>query len=88
MWHIAYDSAALLLPLNLLVLSLVKERGFLTPNGIMRFIFILAQPFLVGMIAGPDPEHYVAVLEKDLVPWSFLSGIPMHNIGIDRKSVV
>jgi diguanylate cyclase (GGDEF)-like protein len=82
MWRMAYNAAALLLPMNLLLLSVVKERGFLTPSGIMRFIFITAQPFLVGMIAGPDPERFVAVLEKDLVPWPVLSGLPVSHLGI------
>ncbi len=71
-WRVAYASAALLLPLNLLVLSLVSERGIFTPRGMARLVFILVQPFLVGIIAGRNPERYVELLGYDLLPWPFL----------------
>jgi len=71
-WRVAYASAALLLPLNLLVLSLVSERGIFTPRGMARLAFILVQPFLVGIIAGRNPERYVELLGYDLLPWQFL----------------
>jgi diguanylate cyclase (GGDEF)-like protein len=71
-WRIAYISAALLLPLNLLFLSLVSERGIFTPRGIIRLVFILAQPFFVGIIAGRNPERYVELLGYSIFPWQFL----------------
>ena len=77
-WRVAYVSAALLLPLNLLVLSLVSERGIFTPRGMARLAFILVQPFFVGIIAGRNPERYVELLGYDIFPWPFLHvlGVP------------
>lgn len=79
-WRVAYASAALLLPLNLLVLSLVSERGILTPRGMARLVFIIAQPFLVGIIAGRNPERYVELLGYDILSWPFLHELRVPQI--------
>ena len=79
-WRVAYISAALLLPLNLLFLSLVSERGIFTPRGMVRFVFILIQPFLVGIIAGRNPERYVELLGYTVLPWSFLNALRVPQI--------
>lgn len=86
-WRIAYESATVLLPLNLLVLSLMKERGFLTPRGISRFVLILIQPFIVGIVAGPDPARFVSFLEQDYVSWNFITSISIPQIGLAAFSV-
>ncbi|MCE5275478.1 MAG: GGDEF domain-containing protein [Syntrophaceae bacterium] len=80
--RIAYDAVTLLLPLNLLVLSLVKERGFITPWGIGRLSLILGQPLMVGLIVGPDPWRFAALLEYEYLPWGFLSLQPVSQTGI------
>jgi diguanylate cyclase (GGDEF)-like protein len=81
MQRLAFDAAVLLLPLNLLVLSFVKERGFITPVGIMRLSVILAQPFLMGMAVGPDPGRFVSLFEKDILPWTYLPDLRVHQAG-------
>jgi GGDEF domain-containing protein len=81
-WRIAYDAAVLLLPLNLLVLSFIKERGFFTSRGIVRLALILSQPFIVGIVAGPNPERFAALLEQDLVSWNFLTRVSASQIGL------
>jgi diguanylate cyclase (GGDEF)-like protein len=79
-WRVTYASAALLLPLNLLVLSLVSERGIFTPRGMARLVFILVQPFLAGIIAGRNPERYVELLGYDILPWPFLHVLRVSQI--------
>jgi len=79
-WRVAYLSAALLLPANLLVLSLARERGVFTVRGISRFVLILIQPLLAGMIAGRNPERYTAALGGDPFPVAFLNAIGMPQI--------
>jgi diguanylate cyclase (GGDEF)-like protein len=79
-WHIAFGSAALLLPLNLLALSLFKERGIFTARGVLRLGMIVVQPLLVGMLAGRDPGRYVDLMEKDLLPFLFLKALEVPQI--------
>jgi diguanylate cyclase (GGDEF)-like protein len=79
-WRVAFLSTAVLLPLNLLGLAVFKERGIFTPRGLSRLVVILSQPVLVGIVAGRDPLRYVALLEKDLLPYAFLQGLPVPQI--------
>ncbi len=80
--RLAFDAAVLLLPLDLLVLSFIKERGFVTSSGFIRLGVILAQPFLMGMAAGPDPGRFISLFEKDFLSWSYLPCLPVHQAGI------
>ena len=79
-WRIAYISAALLLPVNLLALSLFKERGIFTARGLLRLIIILVQPLVVGIIAGRNPQRFLEVLEGDLVAAAFLEHLPVPQV--------
>jgi diguanylate cyclase (GGDEF)-like protein len=79
-WRVAFISAALLLPLNMLVLSLVSERGIFTPRGMARLAFIMIQPFLAGIIAARNPERYVELLGYEILPWKFLHVLRMPQI--------
>ncbi|HPR54858.1 MAG TPA: GGDEF domain-containing protein [Deltaproteobacteria bacterium] len=79
-WRVAYLSAALLLPLNLLALSLFKERGIFTARGLARLVVILSQPVLAGIIAGRDPQRYIDLLETDLLQFPFLQVLPMPQV--------
>lgn len=45
-----YDATVILLPLNLAILSLLKERGIFTWRGVWRMSLILAQPLAIGII--------------------------------------
>lgn len=48
--RLVYNSVAILLPLNIALLSLAKERGVVTGRGIFRICLILAQPLAVSAI--------------------------------------
>jgi diguanylate cyclase (GGDEF)-like protein len=60
----------------------MKERGFLTPSGIIRLVLILSQPFLVGMAVGPDPGRFIALFEKEFLSWSYLPVFRVCQAGI------
>lgn len=79
-WRIAYVSTATLLPLNLLALSLFKERGVMTPRGLLRLIIILSQPLMVGIVAGRNPQRFLEVFEKDFVPVPLGWGVPVPQV--------
>ncbi|MEN6439472.1 MAG: GGDEF domain-containing protein [Syntrophobacter sp.] len=69
-------STAILLPLNLAILSLVKERGIATPHGIFRVCLILAQPLAV---AATWRYHYDTVsvyLDYPIIKASILQSLP------------
>lgn len=74
------QAIALLLPLNLVLLALVPERGFLTPSGIARAVAILLQVPLV-VLAGRS-ERLTALLDTHLlpqpeVPWTDLGDVAL-----------
>jgi len=50
-----FDAAALLVPVNLLVFSLLPDRGVLTPSGWRRWGGILAQTLVVAILARTGP---------------------------------
>jgi len=71
-----FNATAILLPLNLAILSLVRERGFITSRGIFRICLILAQPLAVAFIWR---YHYNAVsvyLDYPIIKASILQGLP------------
>jgi len=47
---LAEDAIAFLIPLNLMVFSIIKERGILTLSGVGRLLLILIQPVVVALI--------------------------------------
>lgn len=65
--HIVFNAVAFLLPLNLLALSLIKERGILTRSGLMRLSLILSQLLLVAWICRPEMADVAASLELSYV---------------------
>jgi diguanylate cyclase (GGDEF)-like protein len=61
--RIVYNSVSLLLPLNLVVFSLFRERGILTLRGASRLCFVLLQVFAVDMLCWyrlPGLERWLA----------------------------
>lgn len=74
---IVYHAVALLLPLNLMVLSLMQERGFLTFRGISRMAFIAIQPLIVLFFARSHPDALLSRLTQPLLPFSLPEGVPL-----------
>src|SRR5215216_713714 len=76
--QILYAAGSLLVPLNLLALSLVKEEALPTWRGIVRLLMVLGQPFAILWLALPDHEHLAQALQYPLIPvptleWSTLA---------------
>ena len=73
--HIAFEAIAFLLPINFIILSLVRERGLaipaITPRVVMLFFESVLVAFLCrpGETAGPMPLH-AAFLSRSLFHWT------------------
>ena len=75
--RVVYHSVALLLPLNLMVLSLMQERGFLTFRGVTRMAFIAIQPLIVLFFARSHPDALMSRLTHPVLPFSLPEGVPL-----------
>ncbi len=78
---IVHASICALVPLNFLIFSILEERGFLTPVGGLRVLFIAAQVVLVHWFARPgNPD--AAVIYTELMSLSWLSFTPISQLGL------
>ncbi len=75
--RIVYHAVTLLLPLNLMVLNLMQERGFLTFRGIARISFIAIQPLIVLFFARSHPDAFLNRLTHPVMPLSLPEGVPL-----------
>ncbi|HSK42712.1 MAG TPA: GGDEF domain-containing protein, partial [Candidatus Binatia bacterium] len=83
--HVSADSArivanavAVLLPLNLLVLAFLRERGIISPAGRRRLAMVALQVMGVAILCMPAMAHIAAQLRRAFIPlifsqWSGLS---------------
>ncbi len=70
--HVVFQAIAVLLPLNYAALALTAERGFVTPPGLVRLAFILAQVAFVATLDRATPGVTAALLHSRLLPkWLF-----------------
>lgn len=72
-----FNTVAILLPLNLAVLSWVKERGLLTWRGICRVVMILVQPAIVVLAIRYHPIDLARTLGHTFFNLPILSTIPI-----------
>jgi diguanylate cyclase (GGDEF)-like protein len=69
--HIVFAAGAVLLPLNFLAFSLVKEESISTLRGTMRVLLFLLQPFAVLWLCDPEQQEIAAALGMAYIPgWS------------------
>ena len=76
--HIVADAIGLLLPLNLLVLAFVKERGIISPTGRKRLAVVAAQMVAVWVLCLPALEQAAKWISRAFAPlalsnWSGIS---------------
>lgn len=73
-----FHCVAFLLPINLITISLFRERGLLTLRGLSRLGFLSLQVLLVDWLLRPQQSELVALLEKTLVDvrFSTLTSMP------------
>lgn len=71
---ISYQALTLLLPINLLFFSLIRERGMLTASGSSRFILIFIQIILIYSLYYFYPATLTAVIDYEFItttiPWT------------------
>ena len=76
--RITADAIGILLPLNLLVLAFLRERGIISPAGRRRLAIVVLQVMGVAILCMPAMAHISAQLSRAFVPeifsrWSGLS---------------
>lgn len=72
-----YNAVSILLPLNLVLISLMKERGIFTKSGIGRLSMIFLQVVGVALIFRFLQAYVSLYIEYSFVKWPLLSPIPM-----------
>lgn len=68
---IILHSAALLLPINFVLLYLVRDRKILSLSGLLRFCFIIVQPVVVYIVLLKNPGIF-NYLQHRIIPYPFL----------------
>jgi len=74
--------AAVLLPLNLLLIGCWSERGIFTRHGLFRLVLFGVQFGLVGWLYRQWPGEVIARLGAPLVTWSPLVGRPLSQVAM------
>jgi diguanylate cyclase (GGDEF)-like protein len=75
--RIIFNTAALLVPLNLAGLSFIAERGLVTARGLLRLVIILAQLPVAALLCRPEQAGVAALLEHRLLDIPFVAGLPI-----------
>ena len=66
--HVIFSAVALLVPLNLMALSIIKEEAMSTWRGGLRLPLVLIQPILVLWLAQPGQAGIAHSLQQPLLP--------------------
>ena len=77
-----FTAVAILLPLNFLVISLLKERGFFTARGVWRLAAVLVQPALVALVIHRTLHQSVRFLQVSI------PGFPPDTGGVPHLALV
>ncbi len=75
--RIMFNAVALLLPLNLLALSLITERRLLISREFVRLILVLLQVFFVSWIGLPENVAFAAALESSFIDPRYTAWTPI-----------
>jgi hypothetical protein len=65
--HVLFAATTLLLPLNLLAFSMIKEQAISTWRGVLRLPPVLIQPFLVLWLSLPEQGGIARTLQQPLL---------------------
>jgi diguanylate cyclase (GGDEF)-like protein len=69
--HVLTATIALLVPLNLVVLAFVRERGIISPAGRQRWVFIFLQILAAAVLCLPQVAGIAAWLDRAFLPETF-----------------
>ena len=67
-----------LLPVNLALFYLARERGMVNPRGLAKFLFILVQPLTVYFLFRENPQVF-SYLRFRIVDLALLDSAPLHQ---------
>jgi diguanylate cyclase (GGDEF)-like protein len=80
--HLIVNVLSILLPLNLLLLSVIKERGILTLKGIGRMGLILIQPVIIYALILSNDIKIFKILDLSILNISGLNYFNLSQIGL------
>jgi diguanylate cyclase (GGDEF)-like protein len=81
--HMMFDAVAVLLPLTLLALGLLPDKGILTPAGIFRWGALLAQVLVIATLSSAAPVKADAWFRA-----SVLSGALIHWLKVPPPAIL
>jgi len=76
---IVFNAVSVLLPVNLAVLCLMKERGTFTIHGIVRMVLIALQPLVIAVFIKIDPARLLFYLRYAVVDWKIPAHVPFYS---------
>ena len=71
------QAVAVLLPLNIALIAILKERGIFTWHGLLRWAVILGQPLALWLLYGAAPTLWHTLFEAELLPLATLRELPL-----------
>lgn len=77
--RIVTDAVTVLLPLNLALFSLLKERGIFTWHGLLRWTVILAQPLAVWLLLHYRQYYWLGVFDTPLISANWLTTLELQQ---------
>ena len=80
--HIVMDAVSVLLPVNLLALAFLRDRGIVSPVGRRRLLSVAAQAGAIALLCWPRLERVSGYLDRPFVnprftAWSHMSQVPL-----------
>jgi diguanylate cyclase (GGDEF)-like protein len=73
--HAITNAVHFLLPINIALLALLKERGTFTLHGLLRWILLFLQPLAIAALWGFQKSTWLGYLESPLIQHSLLDNI-------------
>lgn len=77
--RISTDAVLTLLPLNIALVALLKERGIFTWHGLLRWAIILVQPLAVWTLLHYRQYYWLGIFDTPIVPLGILDAIPLEQ---------
>lgn len=80
--EVAWHAMTLLVPLNLMALSVMKERGVFTFHGVFRLSLLLIQPVTILAFSRLHAAAMLGYLKAHLVPVGFLDRLAVSQLSL------
>ncbi len=80
--RVFFNITAMLLPLDLLALSLLKDEADSVVRGALRTGFVLLQPFLVLWLCYPEQRDLAEAFSTSYLPWVSTDWTPVPQVGL------